>query len=264
MEDGKLQLSVYTSRGSRFSEIVADHQAGRVTKSEAIDKADDLPAVALVVASRMRGPALADATPTNAGAVFRGLPSALRWLLLSDILIRTCEGMVDVFLVLYAINIVGLSASRFGTLIAVQTVASILSYIPAACAADRGGRRPFVIATFIAFSAFPLAVVVSRNFAALVVAFAIDALRELGGPARKALIVDLSRPSVRGRSVGLYYFLRNVAVAPAAFVGGVLWKVALALPFYLAAGIGAVGTVVFALTVEERQATQNLLPSRIA
>jgi len=59
------------------------------------------------------------------------------------------------------------------------------------------------------------------------------------------------RPDVRGRIVGLYYLIRSVAIAPAATVGGLLWKTAPGLPFVVAGCIGLVGTVLFALTVEE-------------
>ena len=210
--------------------------------------------VTLVVVARVRVPVVADDTATNVRGVWRSLTAPLRWLLASDVFIRTCEGMVDVFLVLYAINVVGISAPQFGALVAVQMVTSILSYFPAARLADRTGRKPFVIATFIAFSLFPFAVVLSTSFAWLAAAFVVGGLRELGEPARKALIVDLAQPSLRARSIGLYYFVRSVAIAPAAFVGGLLWQVAPALPFHVAAGIGLVGTATFALTVDERHA----------
>jgi hypothetical protein len=51
--------------------------------------------------------------------------------------------------------------------------------------------------------------------------------------------------------VGLYYLCRSLAIAPAAFVGGLLWRVSPSLPFYVAAAIGAVGVVAFVTTVEE-------------
>ena len=111
-----------------------------------------------------------------------------------------------------------------------------------------------MIATFVAFALFPLAVVFATSFAWLVIAFVVGGLRELGEPARKALIVNLAQPSLRARSVGLYYLLRSVAIAPAAFVGGVFWGVAPALPFHVAAGIGLIGTATFALTVDEEYA----------
>lgn len=213
-----------------------------------------LAAVTLVAVRRIDIPVIRDDAPTNVGTVWRSLPAPLRWLLVSDVLIRTCEGLVDVFLVLYAINVIGISAPAFGALIAVQAVTAILSYLPSARLADRVGRKPFVVATFIAFAAFPVAVVLARDFATLVLAFVVGGLREIGEPARKAMIVDLVRPSLRARSVGLYYLIRSVAIAPAAFIGGVLWSVTPALPFWMAGAIGLVGVVVFAATVEERYA----------
>jgi MFS family permease len=213
-----------------------------------------LSAVTLGVVSRVNIPVTTDPIPTRIVAVWRSLPTPLRWLLTSDIFIRTCEGLVDVFLVLYAINVIGISAPAYGVLVAVQATTAIVSYIPVARFADRMGRKPFVIATFVAFALFPVAVVLARDFATLIAAFVVGGLREIGEPARKALIVDLVAPSLRARSIGLYYLIRSLAIAPAAFIGGLLWEVRPALPFWIAGLIGLVGVVVFAVTVEERYA----------
>jgi MFS family permease len=210
--------------------------------------------VTLGVVSRVNIPVTPDPVPTHIVAVWRSLPIPLRWLLASDIFIRTCEGLVDVFLVLYAINVIGISAPAYGVLVAVQMTTAIVSYIPVARLADRIGRKPFVMATFVAFALFPVAVVLARSFATLVAAFVVGGLREIGEPARKALIVDLAAPSLRARSVGLYYLIRSLTIAPAAFIGGLLWEVTPALPFWAAGLIGLVGVVVFAVTVEERDA----------
>jgi MFS family permease len=208
----------------------------------------------LGVVSRVNIAVTPDPVPTHIVAVWRSLPTPLRWLLTSDIFIRTCEGLVDVFLVLYAINVIGISAPAYGVLVAVQMTTAIVSYIPVARFADRMGRKPFVMATFVAFALFPVAVVLARDFATLVAAFVVGGLREIGEPARKALIVDLAAPSLRARSVGLYYLIRSLTIAPAAFIGGLLWEVTPALPFWMAGLIGLVGVVVFAMTVEEHYA----------
>jgi len=42
IEDGKLQLSVYTMKGNDFMEVVADPNTGAVAKAEKITEADDL------------------------------------------------------------------------------------------------------------------------------------------------------------------------------------------------------------------------------
>ena len=41
-EDGKLQLSVYTEKASQFSEVIVDHQSGKLLTAETILKGDDL------------------------------------------------------------------------------------------------------------------------------------------------------------------------------------------------------------------------------
>ena len=42
--DGKLQLSVYTTKGDGFTEVVADPKTGTITEAETIKDADDLKA----------------------------------------------------------------------------------------------------------------------------------------------------------------------------------------------------------------------------
>ena len=44
VEDGKLQLSVYTAKGDSFSEVIVDHKTGKVAKAEPITSGDDLTA----------------------------------------------------------------------------------------------------------------------------------------------------------------------------------------------------------------------------
>jgi len=202
----------------------------------------------LALVSGLRVPLLPSTSPTNIASVWHSLPHSLRRLLFSDILVRACEALADVFLVLYALDVIGISAPEFGVLIGIQMITAILGYLPGARMAMRMGRKPLVVATFVAFALFPLAVVSAHSYAGLVPAFVIGGLREIGEPARKALIVDSARPDLRARSVGLYYLVRSLSIAPAATVGGLLWQAAPALPFLLAGGFGLLGALVFAVT----------------
>jgi MFS family permease len=192
--------------------------------------------------------------PANIRGVWRSFRGALKRLLVSDIVIRTCEGLSEVFIILYVTNVTGVSAAQYGLLVAVQMTTSILVYIPSARIADRVGRKPFVIATFCCFALFPVAVVMSHSFVGLTAAFVVGGLREIGEPSRKAMIVDAASPHLRARTVGLYYLIRSLTIAPAAAVGGLLWKVAPEAPFVVAGVVGLAGTAVFAATVEERYA----------
>lgn len=188
------------------------------------------------------------------GGIWRSFHPALKRLLVSDIIIRTCEGLTGVFAVLYVTNVTGLSVAQYGVLVAVEMATAILVYIPAARIADRTGRKPFVIATFACFALFPVAVALAGGFPTLLLAFAVGGLREIGEPSRKAMIVDSAAPHLRARTVGLYYLIRSLSITPAAALGGLLWKLSPQAPFLTAGAVGLVGTLVFAATVEEKYA----------
>src|SRR2546428_1470361 len=63
LEDGKLQLSVYTAKGGGFSEVLVDPKSGRVAKVEAIEGGEDL------TAAKAQTDAMAKAKTPLAGAV---------------------------------------------------------------------------------------------------------------------------------------------------------------------------------------------------
>jgi MFS family permease len=193
--------------------------------------------------------------PTNIFGVWRSVQAGLKHLLVSDIFIRTCEGMADVLIILYVTNVLHVSFARFGTLIAISSITTLSIYLPAAKAADRVGRRPFIITTFCAFALYPLAIISAHDFTGLVIAFIIGGLREIGEPARKAMIVDFAEPQLRARTVGLYYLLRSLAITPAAAIGGLLWKFSPQTPFFIAGAFGIAGTFIFIATVRERLAS---------
>ena len=44
MDEAKLQLSVYTAKGDKFSEVVVDHKSGKVAKTDPITGGEDLTA----------------------------------------------------------------------------------------------------------------------------------------------------------------------------------------------------------------------------
>jgi MFS family permease len=210
--------------------------------------------VTVILVSRINVAVKASHT-TGIIGVWQTFHAALKRLLISDVIIRTCEGMTGVITILYVTNVQHFTIKEYGTLIAVQMITSILVYIPAGKIADRVGRKPFVIATFVSFALFPLAIIAASSFVLIVLAFVIGGLREIGEPARKAMIVDFAQDNVRARSVGLYYLIRSLSITPAAAIGGLLWSVAPQVPFIVAGIIGLIGTFVFAITVEEKDAS---------
>jgi MFS family permease len=169
----------------------------------------------------------------------------LKRLLLADCLVRIGEGIATSFIILYVTGPLGVSVADFGILYAIQQATSVALYLPMGKLSDLTGRRWLVAATFACFAAFPLAVRTSATFPALVAAFVLGGLKEMGEPARKSLIVDLAEPAHRGRSVGVYYTVRNLLVVPAGVVGGILWQRTPELPLEAAGAVAAAGALVY-------------------
>ena len=72
VENGKLQLSVYTAKGDSFSEVIVDHKTGKVAKAEPITSGDDLTAAkaqseAMAKAKRSLDAAASEAVKENKG-----------------------------------------------------------------------------------------------------------------------------------------------------------------------------------------------------
>jgi len=176
---------------------------------------------------------------------------------LSDILIRFCERIPYAWVVIFAMDYIGVSAKEIGVLTTVEMLAATLCILPASHFADRHGREPFVIVTFIMFTLFPVSLLMSRSFSALVIAFIIRGFKEFGDTSRKALIIGYSDSYRRGQMVGAYYLVRDLIVSTGAILGAYLWKVGPAANFLGAAALGVVGTIFYMKTI--RQSRQSFL-----
>ncbi|MFA4932619.1 MAG: MFS transporter [Caldisericia bacterium] len=171
----------------------------------------------------------------------------LRNLLISDILIRFAEQIPYAFVVLWAVDRNGITPLQFGILTTIEMVTAMLVYIPIAILADRNSKKPFVLTTFVFFTAFPIVLYFSRSFPALCGAFVLRGLKEYGEPTRKALIMDLAPENAKASTFGTYYLLRDVIVSVAAFGAAWLWNRGPGVNFFIAAAFGAVGTIYFAV-----------------
>jgi MFS family permease len=177
--------------------------------------------------------------------VVKTFTPALRELLVSDILIRFCERIPYAFIILWAMDFGHLTTLRYGYLVAFEMVTAMLCYIPVAHLADKYGRRPFVLVTFVFFTLFPVSLLWAHSFAWLALAFVVRGLKEFGEPARKALIIGEAAPELRARTYGAYYLIRDCTVTSGSFLGAGLWYISPQANFIGAAICGALGTIWF-------------------
>jgi MFS family permease len=128
----------------------------------------------------------------------------------------------------------------------IENVTAVLIYLPVAYMADRFGKKPFVLITFGFFALFPLVLLHSESLAPLTAAFVLRGLKEFGEPTRKALIMDLAPEGRKAAMFGLYYLVRDILVAFAAFGGALLWRISPEFNLKTAFAFGVVGTLWFA------------------
>jgi MFS family permease len=188
----------------------------------------------------------------------REFNSPMRRLLWSDILIRFCERIPYAWVVIFAMDYIGVSAKQVGVLTSVEMLAAILCIIPASHYADRYGREPFVIVTFIMFTLFPISLLISHafpaySFALLAVAFIVRGFKEFGDTSRKALIIGYCDPARCGQMVGAYYLVRDLIVSVAAILGAYLWSVNPNVNFLGATALGIIGTIFYIKTIRDQR-----------
>jgi MFS family permease len=182
---------------------------------------------------------------------FRAFDPSLRHLLHSDVLVRVCERIPYAWVVLYAMNDVGITATQFGLLTGIEMVTAMACLIPVAYLSDKYGREPFIVATFVFFTLFPISLFFAHNFAWLALAFVIRGLKEFGETARKSLIIQLSPEPTRGQTIGAYYLIRDCIATAAAFLGAALWKIGPQANFIGATIVGSAGTLLYLLKLRQ-------------
>ncbi|HEU5179884.1 MAG TPA: MFS transporter [Candidatus Polarisedimenticolia bacterium] len=196
------------------------------------------------------------AAERNPFRLWKEMSPDLRSLLTADILVRFCEQIPYAFVVIWAVGAAQgagpghggpVSALQFGILRTIEMTTAALVYLPVAFFADRSHKKPFVVLTFVFFTLFPLALLVSRSFEALAAAFVLRGLKEFGEPTRKALILELSPEGRKAGTFGLYYLVRDLIVSVAAFGGALLWSISPRANLLTAFAFGAAGTLWFAL-----------------
>jgi len=197
--------------------------------------------------------------------LFRKFPADLKRLLAADVFARWAEGLAGPFIILYCVPILSPESDK-GTalyqsvLLTIMAATNIVLYVVVGPLASREGlaKKPYIGLTFLFFALFPVSLIVlgkSMGSLGLGLAFVIGGFREIGEPARKAMIADLVPADVRTQAVGLYWGVRSLSVMCAAPVGAFLWilgeragkGLGFTVSFLTAGFLGVVGVAAFFL-----------------
>jgi MFS family permease len=146
----------------------------------------------------------------------------------------------DMFLVMRAQN-VGIRVALAPLLGLVFNVTYTLGSWPAGWFSDRFPRRWIAAAGYLIFAAVYFVFARAPSTSAIWITMAVYGLYyALTQPVLKALVVETVGPDVRGRALGVYFFVTSVATLAASLITGQLWKLyGAAVPFYVSAGLAA-------------------------
>jgi len=157
----------------------------------------------------------------------------------------------DMFLVLRAGSI-GIPVAQAPLLGLVFNITYTLLSWPAGKFSDRFSRSTLAAAGYFVFAIVYLVFALAPSQLAIWTTMAFYGLfYALTNPVLKALIVEAVEPEVRGRALGIYFFLTSVTTLLASVVTGELWKVyGPQIPFYFSSGIAAVSAILLLLRKE--------------
>ena len=185
---------------------------------------------------------------TTAGSESRAKLTFAFYYVLAVVTLFSLGNSSDMFLVLRA-GSVGIPAAESPLLGLVFNVMFTLCSWPAGRLSDRFTRSTIAAAGYGVFAAvyFVFALAPSRRAIWLTMAF-YGLFYALTNPVLKALVVDTVPSQIRGRALGIYFFLTSVTTLLASVITGALWKLYGApVPFYLSASIAAVSALALAL-----------------
>ena len=154
----------------------------------------------------------------------------------------------DMFLVMRAQN-VGISVKLAPLLGLVFNITYTLASWPAGWFSDHFSRRWTAAAGYLIFAAVYFVFGRVPSTLAIWITMAVYGLYyALTQPVLKALVVETVRQEVRGRALGVYFFVTSVATLAASLITGELWKhYGGSIPFYCSAGLAAISALLLTI-----------------
>ena len=174
--------------------------------------------------------------------------------------------LVMSFMVVYAVEVVGLTNTQWGLIgTAVSLISTVLT-IPGGILADRIGRKPCITVSRILSPISTLGFTFSANFWHLLSVRVIGGVAQgfggtvwglMGGPVWQALVADVTPPDRRGKMIGIIGTISGIVSTPASWVGGYMYdNISPALPFQTSFVINAVGSIIFIALLKEPEKSE--------
>jgi MFS family permease len=185
------------------------------------------------------------------------LPASF-YLVLVAVTLFSLGNSSDMFLVLRAQN-VGIRVALAPLLGLVFNITYTLASWPAGWFSDHVSRRLVGSAGYVIFAVVYFVFGRAPSAVAIWIAMAVYGFYyALTQPVLKALVVETVDSRVRGRALGIYFFVTSAATLAASLITGELWKqYGAAIPFYFSAGMALVAAGI--LQVAKSRTTSSVI-----
>jgi len=190
--------------------------------------------------------------PSGGAKLCGDLPGSFYFVLLS-VTLFSLGNSSDMFLVMRAQN-VGIPVALAPLLGLVFNITFTLGSWPAGWLSDQCSRRGFsrkwiAAAGYVIFAAVYFVFGRAPSTLAIWIAMAVYGLYyALTQPVLKALVVEAVAEEIRGRALGVYFFVTSVATLAASLITGGLWKLhGAGVAFYFSAALAAVSAALLML-----------------
>ena len=200
------------------------------------------------------GPRAVKPDAAASAALSHELPGSF-YLVLSAVTLFSLGNSSDMFLVMRAQN-VGIRVALAPLLGLVFNITYTLGSWPAGWFSDHFSRRWIAAAGYLIFAAVYFVFGRAPSTLAIWISMAVYGLYyALTQPVLKALVVETVAQGIRGRALGVYFFVTSVATLAASLVAGELWKhYGAGVPFYFSAGLAVVSAAMLLVPSGERKA----------
>ena len=145
------------------------------------------------------------------------------WSVIAFAALFTLARFSEAFLVLCAIDI-GVPVMLVPLVLVLMNIVYALAAYPAGLAADRGGRKPLLLAGVLLLIAADLALALAPGIAGLALGLVLWGLQMgLTQGLLATLVAEAAPPELRGTAFGLFNFVTGGALLLASVLAGVLW-----------------------------------------
>jgi len=185
------------------------------------------------------------------------LPRAF-YLVLFAVTLFSLGNSSDMFLVMRAQN-VGISVKLAPLLGLAFNITYTFGSWPSGWFSDRFSRRWIAAAGYLIFAGVYFVFGRAPSQLALWIAMAVYGLYyALTQPVLKALVVENVTSEVRGRALGIYFFLTSFATLAASLIMGGLWRICGAsVPFYLSSSLAGLSAILLVLVARQNRSRNS-------